>query len=123
MKCPNHKCQRAISVEATSCVCGWRASAAPVEPDRNYIEPPAKRYQPTAEQRQILRDFITRTPNTGPWWTVERVRNQAQVDHIIRQANHFGQGSVAGEFYDQCRKAGIIVDCRYVQRQREPGED
>lgn len=65
----------------------------------------------------------------GPYWTVDRIRNQAQVDHIIRQANHFGPMSIAGRFYADCLTAGAIADCKFVHSSRrptpmrEPGED
>lgn len=91
---------------------------------RPYISLPVPKREPQPDRIADLRKAAAgiKTP-AGPWWTVDRVRNQAQVNYIILQANHFGRMSPAGRFYDQCVDAGIINDCKFVQRMREPGED
>jgi hypothetical protein len=65
-----------------------------------------------------IKAFVGRQQR-GPWWTPERVRNQAQVDHIIRQANHFGQDSSAGKFLQDCIRAGVIADGNILTQKRE----
>ena len=70
--------------------------------------PPVKT-KPNAEQAEILRKVATAAANPRmPWWTPDKVRNQAQVDFIVMQARHFGDASDAGQFLRQCKEECII---------------
>jgi len=68
---------------------------------------------------------VAKTRPTGEWWTVDKVENEFQVAHIVRQAQHFGALSPASRFLDECKAAGIIThDNRLgVLNRREPGQD
>jgi len=73
--------------------------------------PPPVKSLPTPEQVEKLNATIKKSPG-GRWWTTEKVVNQAQVDFIIRQANHFGIGSAADKFLRDCREVGVITGNR-----------
>ena len=71
--------------------------------------PPPVKTKPNAEQAEILRKVATAAANPRmPWWTPDKVRNQAQVDFIVMQARHFGDASDAGQFLRQCKEECII---------------
>jgi len=71
--------------------------------------PPLERTQPSAEQAAALQRVATAKLNPRmPWWTVDKVKNQQQVDFIVMQARHFGAGSDAGQFLRKCQDAGVI---------------
>ena len=71
--------------------------------------PPPVKTKPNAEQAEILRKVATAAVNPRmPWWTPDKVRNQAQVDFIVMQARHFGDASDAGQFLRQCKEECII---------------
>ena len=71
--------------------------------------PPPVKTKPNAEQAEILRKVATAATNPRmPWWTPDKVRNQAQVDFIVMQARHFGDASDAGQFLRQCKEECII---------------
>ena len=71
--------------------------------------PPPVKTKPNAEQAEILRKVATAAVNPRmPWWTPDKVRNQAQVDFIVMQARHFGDVSDAGQFLRQCKEECII---------------
>ena len=110
-------------VRGTKCVCGWIVPP-PTVAKPVYVAPEEyKRRDPTPEQLAAIRKLASSGPRTGAYWTVSKVVNQTQVDHIIRQANHFGPISAAGRFHQDCMDAGVIVDGRYTPRMRNPGED
>ena len=72
--------------------------------------PPPVKTKPNAEQAEILRKVATAAVNPRmPWWTPDKVRNQAQVDFIVMQAKHFGKDSDAGRFLYDCISAGVIT--------------
>ena len=73
--------------------------------------PPPVKSLPTPEQVEKLNATIKKSPG-GRWWTTDKVVNQAQVDFIIRQANHFGNGSAADKFLRDCREVGVITGNR-----------
>lgn len=56
----------------------------------------------------------TKPRRSGPFWTIDRVVNQTQVDHVVRQALHFGDESPAGRFLGACIAAGAIVGQKFV---------
>ena len=65
--------------------------------------------QPSAEQAAALQKVATAKLNPRmPWWTVDKVKNQQQVDFIVMQARHFGAGSDAAQFLRKCQDAGVI---------------
>ena len=71
--------------------------------------PPLERTQPSAEQAAALERVATAKLNPRmPWWTVDKVKNQQQVDFIVMQARHFGKDSDAGQFLRKCQDAGVI---------------
>ena len=71
--------------------------------------PPPVKTKPNSEQAEILRKVATAAANPRmPWWTPDKVRNQAQVDFIVMQARHFGDASDAGQFLRQCKEECII---------------
>ena len=71
--------------------------------------PPPVKTKPNAEQAEMLRKVATAAANPRmPWWTPDKVRNQAQVDFIVMQARHFGDASDAGQFLRQCKEECII---------------
>jgi hypothetical protein len=70
---------------------------------------PLERTQPSAEQAAALEKVATAKINPRmPWWTVDKVKNQQQVDFIVMQARHFGAGSDAAQFLRKCQDAGVI---------------
>lgn len=72
--------------------------------------PAIKRTQPSAEQAAAIKKIATAaTKPRLPWWTPDKVRNQAQVDFIVMQARHFGKDSDAGRFLYDCISAGVIT--------------
>jgi hypothetical protein len=89
VRCPNHKCGRAIAVEATSCICGWRASAAPapraeVEPEATPLSE-AKRQALHAQIRRTLAAMRT-TSTDEPFDRWTRGMTQETVNLLVRQA-------------------------------------
>jgi hypothetical protein len=71
--------------------------------------PPPVKTQPSAEQAAALQKVATAKLNPRmPWWTVDKVKNQQQVDFIVIQARHFGNDSDAGQFLRKCQDAGVI---------------
>lgn len=79
----------------------------------SYVPQPAP-----AHAMEKIKALVRETP-AGPWWRPERVKNQAQVDFIIRQADHFGPGSSAGRFLQECIDAGVIEGKKLATKQRE----
>lgn len=68
----------------------------------------------TDEFKKALQGFGSRN---GPWWKPERVRNWAQANFIVLQAQRFGALSQAGQFLQECKEYGCISeDNQFVGR-------
>lgn len=97
------------------------------------IEAYPKAHQPRLDHKKMIpapavmerMRAMVKPKTTGRYWTVDKVVNQAQVDFIKRQADHFGHMSEAHRFLLDCQAAGCITHDYRLGRLnvREPGED
>lgn len=105
----------ATEIYGPRCACGYVIPRAPKLPTHTStgdlpLPEPAPRHQPTDEQRQAVRNAAKRVRSAADgWWTPERVVNDVQVAHIVRQAEHFGALSQSGRFLHDCIAAGRIT--------------
>lgn len=128
--CPD--CGDSAPQQAVSCACGHRFVKAQAKQQytaaaHRPADLPQYEKQPVSPQtRERIGQMMASTRrDTGPYWTVDRVVNQKQCDHIKRQATHFGELSAAGRFFRDCVNAGKMTEQgEYIAtRIREPGED
>lgn len=99
--CPD--CDRPLHGKAT-CPCGWYDKSSP-EPEQRE---PVKWAPPAQKVMEALKRAAK--PKTAfPYWRPEIVTTQAQVNHIVRQAQCFGALSPAGRFLTECQDRGVIT--------------
>ena len=112
MICPD--CNATVPTGTYACECGWYSKTEPPEltPHR---EPPHERCTPSPEVFDAIK-AASKPRSRGSYWTPDKLVNEAQVAFIVRQADHFGLGSVAGRCLFQCIEAGVITKDRRLQK-------
>lgn len=86
MRCPNQKCGRAIAVEDTSCICGWKARAAPAVQQRQAeLEAQA---DPAVRDRAMaqIRSLYRKRPDGSLFEQWMRRMTQQTVNWLVAQA-------------------------------------
>lgn len=96
--CP--ECGLILEPASTTCECGWYLKS---EPDVEYKKP----FVPEQKLADVLAKI--RKPHNSQWWATDKVETVSQVQHIVRQAQHFGPLSPAHRFLEDCIEAGVIT--------------